>query len=94
MSPSFLQSDVCESLQDVPNTAGDYIRWILENTIKEMQIQNISSEALRDLRNTHHGYGLREEIVTRLMQKSGEFNNDITLIVTPLILYFLTQQWK
>lgn len=28
------------------------------------------------------------------MTKDGELNNDITLIVTPLILYLFTLPWK
>ena len=28
------------------------------------------------------------------MTKDGELNNDITLIVTPLILYLFTLSWK
>lgn len=90
---SFLEG-TRDVLKAVPDYAGDYLRWIVEHTTEEMRVEKISPLDLRDLRNTHHGYGLRPEIVTRLMQKSGEFNNDITLVVTPLILYFLSQMWK
>lgn len=90
---SFL-GEVRGTLELIPGVAGEYLRWIVEHAIEELRVGGLSSTDLRDLRNTHHGYGLRPEVVARLMARSGEFNNDITLVVTPLILHFMSRPWK
>jgi hypothetical protein len=62
--------------------------------LEEMNLDNLSPQDLRDIRNTQYGYKLRPKILERLLEKTGEINNDITLIVTPLILFFLSKKWK
>jgi len=90
----FLDNEVLATLKDIPDTAGEYLCWIVEHVSEEMTLDNLLPEDLRDIRNSHHGYKLRPEIFGRLMGKTGEINNDIALIVTPLILFFLSKKWK
>jgi len=90
----FLDNEVLATLKGIPDTAGEYLCWIVEHVSEEMTLDNLLPEDLRDIRNSHHGYKLRPEIFGRLMGKTGEINNDIALIVTPLILFFLSKKWK
>jgi len=90
----FLDTEVIPELKDIPNTAGEYLRWIVEHVSEQMKFDDLSPENLRDIRNSHHGYKLRPVVFNRLMEKTGEFNNDITLILTPLTLFFLSKKWE
>lgn len=90
----FLGTEVLSTLKGIPGSAGEYLRWIVESALEEMRLDNLSPQNLRDIRNSHHGYKLRPAIFNRLMEKKGEINNDITLIVTPLILFFLSKKWE
>lgn len=95
VNKDFLSFDVLETLHKVPNNAGEHLINIVTSVVKELEYSELSPEDLRDIRNTHHGYNLtRSESIDRLMTKDGELNNDITLIVTPLILYLFTLSWK
>lgn len=95
VSKDFLSSEVLETLQNVPNKAGSHLTNIIISAVKELEFCELSPENLRDIRNTHHGYNLtRPGSIDRLMTKDGELNNDIPLIVTPLILYLFTISWK
>jgi len=89
----FLSTEVLNTLKSVPGRAGEYLRWVVERAVEEMRVENLSSQDLRDIRNSRHGYKLHQATFDRLMRRSGEFNNDITLIATPLILYFLSKNW-
>ncbi|HML04422.1 MAG TPA: hypothetical protein VK426_01480 [Methanobacterium sp.] len=95
VNKDFLSSEVFETLQKVPNKSGEHLTNIITSVIEELEYSELSPEDLRDIRNTHHGYNLtRKGAIDRLMTKNGEFNNDITLIVTPLLLYLFTIPWK
>lgn len=88
----FLGDEVLSTLKDIPDKAGEYLRWLIENALEEMRLDALLPQDLRDIRNSHHGYKLHS--FNRLMEKTGEINNDITLIVTPLILFFLSKKWN
>jgi len=94
LDATFITNEVLEALQHVPDEAGQYVRSLAEYAAEAMELDELSPDDMRDIRNSHHGYNLRPRIVARLMQKSGEFHNDITLIVTPLLLFFLTRKWR
>lgn len=89
----FLEEDVAQLLTKIPSQAGEYLHYTLEWITSEMRVDNITADILRDFRNSHHGYALRSSIVDRMYKHSGELNNDLTLIATPLLLYILSQQW-
>jgi hypothetical protein len=90
----FLNKEVLTTLKDIPDNAGKYLRWIIKHALEEMKLDDLLPQDLRDIRNSHHGYKLRPKTFERLMEKTGEINNDITLIVTPLVLFFLSKKWK
>ncbi len=90
----FLNKEVLTTLNDIPDDAGKYLRWIVGHAMEEMKLDDLSPQDLRDIRNTHHGYKLRPKIFDRLMEQTGEFNNDIPLVVIPLILFFLSKKWE
>jgi hypothetical protein len=95
VNKDFLSSEVLKTLQKVPNKAGEHLANIITSAIEKLEYCELSPEDLRDVRNTHHGYNLtRPGSIDRLMTKDGELNNDITLIITPLILYLFTLPWK
>jgi len=94
LNEQFLNKEVLSKLKDIPDSAGEYLRWIVKHVLEEMKLDNLSPQDLRDIRNSQHGYTLRANTFERLMEKTGEINNDITLIVTPLILFFLSKKWE
>ena len=81
-------------LQGVPGPAGSYFRGVVEWATDQMRIDKVTPTVLRDIRNSHHGYALRQEVVSRLFSTPGELHNDVTLLATPLLLYLLDQPWK
>ena len=89
----FVNNEVVSCLENIPNNAGEYINAVLSNALEELKYGDILPKDLHDIRNSHHGYELRTNIIKRLMSKSGEFNNNITLIVVPLIIYFFSIKW-
>jgi len=94
VDPQFLKQEVLSSLENIPSNAGDYLREALLNSSAQIELNNLLPKDFRDIRNSQHGYKLRSNTFERLMEKSGEINNDITLLIMPLILYFLTKEWK
>lgn len=94
MDEEFLRFKVLTSLENITCNIGTYVRYIVEHVLEEMEMDNLTPSDLRDIRNSQHGYNLRPKTLLRLMRKTGEINNDITLIATPLVLYFLSHSWK
>ena len=94
VDPLFLQGNLANLLKQLPDSAGDYLRAIVDWISGIMKVDEVTPEVLRDIRNSHHGYELRPNVVSRLFSSSGELHNDITLICTPLVLFFLAQKWK
>jgi|GEM_PF-2273199 len=94
VSKDFICNNVLKSVQEVPNEIGEYLVNIVTFAVKEMEYSELNPLALRDIRNTNHGYNLRPNIVNRLMEKDGEINNNIPLIVTPYLLYLFSIPWK
>lgn len=90
----FICNTVLKTIEKVPNNAGEYLTNILKFVVKEMEYGDLSPEYLRDIRNTNHGYNIKPNSVSRLMKHDGEINNDIPLIVTPLLLYLFSIKWK
>lgn len=90
----FLSDEVFSTLKDIPDGAGEYLRWIIENALEKIRVDGLSPKDFRDIRNSHHGYKLNHQTFNRLMEKTGEINNDITLIIIPLILFFLSKKWN
>ncbi len=82
-----------EGLSHVPNPAGEDLSQLVSFISDEIKFSKLSLMIIRDFRNTIHGYKLRSEIVERIYRHSGELNNDITLLSTPLILFFLAKSW-
>jgi len=93
LNEEFLNKEVLFKIKDIPDNAGEYLRWIVKHVLEEIKLSDLSPQDLRDIRNSHHGYKLRSNAFERLMEKTGEINNDITLILTPLILFFLSKKW-
>lgn len=90
---SFLNGELKDFLNNVPNPAGEELLRIVSWISDELEFSKLTPTVLRDFRNTIHGYGLRTEIVERLYRHTGELNNDITLLSTPLTLFCLAKRW-
>jgi len=91
----FLRGELTESIGQIPGAAGEHFRRVVDRAAEELEIDNLSPQDLRDMRNSHHGYRLLQRGAwERLMTRTGELNNDITLIVTPLLLYALNMTWN
>lgn len=91
---SFLQNELVNFVSGIPDTMGKELTGIVQWVSQELAADNVTPEVLRDIRNTHHGYGLRQDTVERLFKHSGELNNDITLLATPLVLFVLSRRWS
>lgn len=91
---SFLEDDLIQFISSIPGSAGEELKAIVQWVSQELAADNMTPEILRDIRNTHHGYGLHADSVERLFKHSGELNNDITLLATPLVLFVLSKNWS
>ncbi|KSV18889.1 hypothetical protein DA01_07895 [Dehalococcoides mccartyi] len=91
--PNFLDQ-IKKGLKMSTNPMSDHINWIIEQSIDNLRVDGISGQDLKDLRNSCHGYYLNNKTTLRLFKKTGELNNDITLVLLPFILYFLTREWR
>lgn len=90
---AFLDGELRKFLSHVPNPAGEELSKLVSWISDEIEFSKLSPMIIRDFRNTVHGYKLRSEIVERIYKHTGELNNDITLLTTPLILFFLAKSW-
>jgi len=94
VSADFLGGDVLDVMGTIPGNIGKCLCRIVKFFLNEVETDSLSPEYLRALRNTHHGYKLSGEMFERrLIKTSPEFDNSVTLIVTPLVLFFLSKQW-
>jgi len=89
----FLRDELSEFLKEIPGSFGqfhiDTVEWVADH----IRLEQLTPQLLRFYRNTHHGYNLHENQVEALYGHSGEINNDVTLLVTPLLMYVLGQKW-
>lgn len=92
LDEKFLCGEVLDIFKCIEGNAGAYMQDTIKLAIREMKLDNISPQDLRDLRNTHHGYKLRTNTINRIMEKTGEFNNSITLIILPLLLFLMSME--
>jgi hypothetical protein len=92
-SEQFLVEELQGFVNTIPAAPGKSISEMLKWLLQELRIDGVTPELLRAFRNSHHGYGLRPETVEALFRHSGEINNDITLLATPLLLYVLHLEW-
>ena len=90
----FLRGELTESLGQIPGAAGEHFRLTVDWAAEHLEVDGLSPEDLWDMRCSNHGYGLHGERWPRLMARTGELNNDITLIATPLLLYALNMTWN
>jgi hypothetical protein len=90
---SFLSGELTDFLSTVPNPIGKLLSGLVSSVCNELEYSELSPTYFRDFRNTLHGYKLRPGIVKRIYEHSGELNNDMTLLATPLVLYYLAKKW-
>lgn len=84
---------VRERLQQVPTDIGEYIRWLTSHAADIIASERLNPQDFRAIRNSLHGYYLRRSQFPDLAKTSGTFNNDITLVTTPLVLDALNSSW-
>lgn len=94
ISIEFLENEVLELIKEIPDNINVYLKKILDDSIKIIQDNDLNPDYLRALRNSYHGYDLTEENFNILIKRDGEIKNDFTLIISPLILYFLSKKWN
>lgn len=94
LDPQVMSGSLTTFLATVPGTIGKSMSHLNNHLRDTLANDRISAQDLRDLRNTHHGYRLRANIVARLMESPGEFDNDLTLMLTSWVLYLLAQKWQ
>ena len=85
---------VNERLEEVPTDIGGYIRLLVEHTDAYLTGEGISPTDMRTIRNSLHGYFLTKPQFDDLAKTSGTFNNNVTLVTTPLVLDVLASSWK
>lgn len=64
-----------------------YLLKITNNTANYLEAERYTAEDLRDIRNSIHGYNIRNW--SQLSKRSGELTNNIALLSFPLILYLI-----
>jgi hypothetical protein len=89
----FLTTELEPFAKTIPDSAGQELHTTVCAVIDIIKITGITPDLLRDMRNTHHGYKLKKGSIERLFAHSGEVDNDITLLATPLCFYFLAKSW-
>jgi len=89
----FLRDIVLEKLKEIPDDIGVVIRRILNNIINIIEDENLNPKYMRSMRNSIHGYHLRENNLNQLMERSADINNYIVNLVIPLIFYYLSLNW-
>lgn len=90
----FLKKVVLEKLKDIPDKIGEFYRVILQNTINIIDDENLTPEYMKAMRNSIHGYNLRENNLKQLMERTADINNYIVNLVIPLMFYYLSLDWK
>lgn len=90
----FLKNVVLEKLKDIPDEIGDFFRVLLRNIINIIEDENLTPEYMKAMRNSIHGYNLRENNLNQLMERSADINNYIVNLLIPLIFYYLLLDWN
>lgn len=75
LTMGFYESMVKDVLYSIPGHFGDIIRNTAEWIFEELETFGPCPEIMRELRNSYHGYGLRN--IDMLLSHSGELNNDV-----------------
>lgn len=65
-----------------------YLLEITNNTANYLEEEKYTPEDLRDIRNSIHGYNIRNW--SKISKRSGELTNNIALLSLPLILYLIS----
>lgn len=86
-------TDVLEKLRVIPSKIGKFLQDILKNVIDIIESEELTPEYMRAMRNSVHGYNLRENNLNQLMSRSADVNNYIVNLVIPLTFYFLLIDW-
>ena len=90
---NFLTS-ILEKLKAIPSEIGEFLQSILKNVINIIESEKLTPEYMRAMRNSIHGYNLRESSLSQLMARSADVNNYIVNLVIPLTFYFLLIDWN
>jgi len=86
-------TDVLEKLRAIPSEIGEFFQGILKNVIDIIESEELTPEYMRAMRNSVHGYNLKESSLSQLMSRSADVNNYIVNLVIPLTFYFLLIDW-
>ncbi len=90
VSPQFIGSNLRSQIKTIPGNIGQFMIEVIDLVLEELTIGEVTPELLRAIRNSHHGYDLKRVNFELLMGHNGEINNNIPLLVCPLINYFLS----
>ena len=87
-------TEVLEKLRDIPCEIGKFFQSILKKAIYIIESEELTPEYMRAMRNSVHGYNLKERNLSQLMARSADVNNSIVNLVIPLTFYFLLIDWN
>lgn len=94
LSKEFLSNELINCIKNIPGILGEEmvstIGWIL----KQIDLDHINPDLLRDLRNSKHGYLLNQVRWDNLCKHTGEIHNDLVQLAIPLWLYVLITKWS
>ena len=94
VDPAYLCHKVKPHLDTIPGSAGKYFRSLIDVAVDSLAPWGPSPEDLKGMRDSLHGYFLRKNSLSRVLGQSGQFSNDLTLLVAPLSLFLLTIPWN
>jgi len=75
LTNDFYESTIKPSIQGIPGSAGDYIRYSAAWIYGNLAHNGPSPDIMRELRNSYHGYGIQH--IDSLLSHSGELSNDV-----------------
>ncbi|HEY3275192.1 MAG TPA: hypothetical protein VGJ94_01120 [Syntrophorhabdaceae bacterium] len=94
MSEEFWAGDLLNFVSGISEFPKTIFTSIIEYVCMSLRHDEVTMQLLRDVRNSIHGYSLRPDSVERLFRHSGNFDNDIPLLATPILLYILSMPWS
>ena len=86
-------TDILEKLKAIPSEIGEFLQSVLKNVINIIESEELTPDYMRAMRNSIHGYNLRESSLSLLMARSADVNNYVVNLVIPLTFYFLLIDW-
>lgn len=75
LTGDFYEDEIKSALQAIPGRVGEELSYSAEWIFQHLENYGPHPEVIRELRNSYHGYGLRQ--IDKLLSHPGELHNDV-----------------